>query len=121
MSKTTFWCGGFHYFICHTGSTRLFLCTMCHIVILKRFILQRDKKLMRLFWHNCVSFACATIRNAQIICQPSTVFVCPSLCVVLGDVFFVSRRFASRIIHEIGDLKKALVLSVRAEYTRFGE
>ena len=32
-------------------------------------------------------------------------------------LFFVSRRFASRI-HEISDLKKALVLSLEAEYTR---
>ena len=31
--------------------------------------------------------------------------------------FFVSRRFASRI-HEISDLKIALVLSLSAEYTR---
>ena len=36
----------------------------------------------------------------------------------LGEPFFVSRRFASRI-HEISDLKKALVLSLRAECTRF--
>ena len=36
----------------------------------------------------------------------------------LGEAFlFVSRRFASRI-HEISDLKKALVLSLRAGYTR---
>ena len=34
-----------------------------------------------------------------------------------GTRFFVSRRIASRI-HEISDLKKALVLSLRAEYTR---
>ena len=35
-----------------------------------------------------------------------------------GDAFFVSRRLANRI-HEIRDLKtKALVLSLRAEYTR---
>ena len=34
-----------------------------------------------------------------------------------GTLFFVSRRFASRI-HEISDLKKALVLSLRAGYTR---
>ena len=31
--------------------------------------------------------------------------------------FFVSRRFTSRI-HEISDMKKARVLSLRAEYTR---
>ena len=37
-----------------------------------------------------------------------------------GFLFFVSRRFASRI-HEISDLKKALVLSLRAEYTRLKE
>ena len=34
-----------------------------------------------------------------------------------GTLFFVSRRIASRI-HQISDLKKALVLSLRAEYTR---
>ena len=34
-----------------------------------------------------------------------------------GRLFFVSRRFASRI-HEISDLKKALVLSPSAGYTR---
>ena len=32
--------------------------------------------------------------------------------------FFVSRRFASRI-YEVSDLKKALVFSLRAEYTTF--
>ena len=35
----------------------------------------------------------------------------------LRGVFFVSRRFASRI-HEISDLKKTLVLSLRAGFRR---
>ena len=40
----------------------------------------------------------------------------------LGEAFFVSRRFASHIsLHEISDLKKAIVLSLRAEYTRLGD
>ena len=36
---------------------------------------------------------------------------------VRGGLFLVSRRFASRI-HEISDLKKDLVLGLRAGYTR---
>ena len=39
-----------------------------------------------------------------------------SLASTLREAFF-SRRFASRI-HEISDLKKSLVLSLRAGYTR---
>ena len=35
-------------------------------------------------------------------------------------VFFVSHRFASRI-HKISDIKKSLVLSLRADYTRLSE
>ena len=39
---------------------------------------------------------------------------------IRGGFFLVSRIFA-RYIHEISDLKKALVLSLRAEYTRLKE
>ena len=46
-------------------------------------------------------------------------FTVAEICITAkGRPFFVSRRFASRI-HEISDLKKALVLSLRAGYTRF--
>ena len=47
-------------------------------------------------------------------------FVCPEATrssSLRALFFFVSRRIASRI-HEISDLKKALVLSLRAGYTR---
>ena len=49
---------------------------------------------------------------------PVLIFSIWDLTTPLGEFFFVSRRFASRI-HEISDLKKALVLSLGAEYTRF--
>ena len=50
-------------------------------------------------------------KNMRSLCQLSDFQI-------RGGFFFVSRRFASRI-HEISDLKKkALVLSLRAGYTR---
>ena len=47
----------------------------------------------------------------------SSLVVVTNACPDKGRLFFVSRRFASRM-HEISDLKKALVLSLRAGYTR---
>ena len=62
-----------------------------------------------LFPDRCILFA----NNKNMISAKNMIWFLRALF-----VFFVSRRFASRI-HEISDLKKkALVLSLRAGYTR---